>query len=226
MEETKVDWTKIDWKAYWRLVDRRGDDALCVHVRDNGSREFVVARGYDDETGHWASGEYFESLALAAGHLEGRAVSTVDSSELVLASYWTREDIRTALGDFDVPVTEENVDMVVERLGLDGGWDAFETLKSPFNEELCMTGNEFIAEEVAWMRKEMGEGGTDWTSSGMPSHPADGSSTVAARRTTAPAATAGGWMASASPTVGSGCARDLLGASRRGTGSNGCARSP
>ena len=153
MEETNV-----DWKANWQLVDRRGDDALCVHVRDNGSREFVVARGYDDETGHWASGEYFESLALAAGHLEGRAVSTVDSSELVLASYWTREDIRTAMGDFDVPVTEENVDMVVERLGLDGGWDAFETLKSPFNEELCMTGNEFIAEEVAWMRKEMGEG--------------------------------------------------------------------
>ena len=144
-----------DWKSTWRLVDRRGDDAICVHVRHDGSREFVLASGYDERTGRWGSGEYFDSLASAAAKLENRAIS--NSDEVILAEFWCRDDIRSALGEEGLPVTEGNVDAVMEGLGLDGRWDSFGNLKSPLFEELCMQGNEVIADEVSYLRERLEE---------------------------------------------------------------------
>lgn len=141
------------WKSTWRLVDRRGDDAICVHVRRDGSREFVLASGYDERTGRWGSGEYFDSLASAAAKLENRAISSSD--EVILADFWCRDDIRSALGEEGLPVTEENVDAVMESLGLDGRWDSFGNLKSPLSEELCTQGNEVNADEVSYLRERL-----------------------------------------------------------------------
>lgn len=142
-----------DWKSTWRLVDRRGDDAICVHVRHDGSREFVLASGYDERSGRWGSGEYFDSLASAAAKLENRAIS--NSDEVILADFWCRDDIRIALGEEGLPVTEKNVEAVMESLGLDGRWDSFGNLKSPLSEELCTQGNEVIADEVSYLRERL-----------------------------------------------------------------------
>lgn len=105
-----------DWKSTWRVADRRGDDAICVHARHDGSREFVLASGYDDQTGRWGSGEHFDSVASAAAKLENRAIS--NSDEVIHADFWCRDDIRSVLGEEGLPVTEGNVDAVMESLGL------------------------------------------------------------------------------------------------------------
>lgn len=63
------------WKEKHVPIDRNGDDALVMHKMADGSREFIVAHGYDEETGHWGHGTYYDSLASAAADLEGRAIS-------------------------------------------------------------------------------------------------------------------------------------------------------
>ena len=40
------------WKEKHVPIDRNGDDALVMHKMADGSREFIVAHGYDEETGH------------------------------------------------------------------------------------------------------------------------------------------------------------------------------
>lgn len=67
------------WKENHIPIDRNGDDALVMHKMADGSREFIVAHGYDEETGHWGHGTYYDSLASAAADLEGRAVSVTQS---------------------------------------------------------------------------------------------------------------------------------------------------
>lgn len=39
------------WKEKHVPIDRNGDDALVMHKMADGSREFIVAHGYDEETG-------------------------------------------------------------------------------------------------------------------------------------------------------------------------------
>ena len=58
------------WKENHVPIDRNGDDALVMHKMADGSREFIVAHGYDEETGHWGHGTYYDSLASAAADLE------------------------------------------------------------------------------------------------------------------------------------------------------------
>lgn len=68
-----------------------------------------------------------------------------------------REDIRSSLGEEGLPVTEGNVDAVMEGLGLDSRWDSFGSLRSQLYEELCMLGNEVIADEVSCLRERLEE---------------------------------------------------------------------
>ncbi len=63
------------WKENHVPIDRNGDDALVMHKMADGSREFIVAHGYDEETGHWGHGTYYDSLASAAADLESRTIS-------------------------------------------------------------------------------------------------------------------------------------------------------
>lgn len=63
------------WKQKNVLIDRNGDDALVMRKMDDGSREFVVAHGYDEKSGHWSHGTYYGSIADAVAALEGRSVS-------------------------------------------------------------------------------------------------------------------------------------------------------
>lgn len=129
------------WKEKHVLIDRNGDDALVMHKMNDGSREFIVAHGYDEETGHWSHGSYYDSVASAAADLEGRAIST--ATDVILADFWCREDITNYLETYGRPVTEENIDLVMEELGLDGDpYDSF------LMERLAETGNELIADAV------------------------------------------------------------------------------
>lgn len=55
----KFDWERAEiaaWKEKHVPIDRNGDDALVMHKMADGSREFIVAHGYDEETGHWGHG--------------------------------------------------------------------------------------------------------------------------------------------------------------------------
>lgn len=131
------------WKEKNVLIDRNGDDALVMRPRADGTREFVVAHGYDDETGHWSSGTYYSSIASAAADLEGRSISTAD--DVILADFWCREDIVGKLEGQGIPTTDANIDLVIDELGLNGKYP----YSSYFMESLATVGNEMISEAVS-----------------------------------------------------------------------------
>lgn len=97
------------WKENHVPIDRNGDDALVMHKMADGSREFIVAHGYDEETGHWGHGTYYDSLASAAADLEGRAISA-PGMEVICPDFWYRDDIEFALEEAGLEVNDENVD--------------------------------------------------------------------------------------------------------------------
>lgn len=107
------------WKEKHVPIDRNGDDALVMHKMADGSREFIVAHGYDEETGHWGHGTYYDSLASAAADLEGRAISA-PGMEVICPDFWYRDDIEFALEEAGLEVNDENVDAALEALDLDG----------------------------------------------------------------------------------------------------------
>lgn len=130
------------WKDRHVPIDRNGDDALVMHKMADGSREFIVAHGYDEETGHWGYGTYYDSLASAAADLEGRAISA--GTDVILADFWCREDIENALLNGQIPVTDSTIDLVMEKLGLAG-----DPYNSFFMDSLATAGNEMIADAVS-----------------------------------------------------------------------------
>ena len=130
------------WKENHIPIDRNGDDALVMHKMADGSREFIVAHGYDEETGHWGHGTYYDSLASAAADLEGRAISA-PGMEVICPDFWYRDDIEFALEEAGLEVNDENVDAALEALDLDG-----EPILSNFHDRLAETGNEMIADAV------------------------------------------------------------------------------
>lgn len=141
------------WKENHVPVDRNGDDALVMHKMADGSREFIVAHGYDEETGHWGHGTYYDSLASAAADLEGRAISA-PGMEVICPDFWYRDDIEFALEEAGLEVNDENVDAALEALDLDG-----EPILSNFHDRLAETGNEMIADAVNNIEPNGGGGG-------------------------------------------------------------------
>lgn len=129
------------WKENHVPIDRNGDDALVMHKMADGSREFIVAHGYDEETGHWGHGTYYDSLASAAADLEGRYIST--GEEVICPDFWYRADIESALENAGIEVNDANVDATLKELDLDLGW-----LNSNFHDRLAEMGNEMIADAV------------------------------------------------------------------------------
>lgn len=130
------------WKENHVPIDRNGDDALVMHKMPDGSREFIVAHGYDEETGHWGHGTYYDSLASAAADLEGRVISAV-GEEVICPDFWYRTDIEIVLENAGIEVNDANVYAVLEALDLDlGSYD------SQFQDRLGETGNEMIADAV------------------------------------------------------------------------------
>lgn len=141
------------WKEKHVPIDRNGDDALVMHKMADGSREFIVAHGYDEETGHWGHGTYYDSLASAAADLEGRAISA-PGMEVICPDFWYRDDIEFALEEAGLEVNDENVDAALEALDLDG-----EPILSNFHDRLAETGNEMIADAVNNIGPNGGGGG-------------------------------------------------------------------
>ncbi|MDO4596673.1 MAG: hypothetical protein Q4B30_06905 [Coriobacteriaceae bacterium] len=47
------------------IVDKRRAVALLVHEIETGGREFIVAHGFDEETGSWSQGRYYDNLTDA-----------------------------------------------------------------------------------------------------------------------------------------------------------------
>lgn len=140
------------WKENHVPIDRNGDDALVMHKMTDGSREFIVAHGYDEETGHWGHGTYYDSLASAAADLEGRAISA-PGMEVICPDFWYRDDIEFALEEAGLEVNDENVDAALEALDLDG-----EPILSNFHDRLAETGNEMIADAVNNIEPNGGDG--------------------------------------------------------------------
>lgn len=130
------------WKENHVPIDRNGDDALVMHKMADGSREFIVAHGYDEETGHWGHGTYYDSLASAAADLEGRAISRA-GEEVICPDFWYRADIESALENAGVEVNDANVNATIKELGLDGDW-----FNSHFHDRLAEMGNEMISDAV------------------------------------------------------------------------------
>lgn len=132
---------RAEWKQRYIPIDRNGDDALVMHLRTDGSREYIVADGYDEKTGRWSSGSYHESLATAAAKFEGRDIST--GEEVICPDFWYRADIESALENAGIEVNDANVNATLKELGLDTGW-----VNSNFHDRLAEMGNEMIADAV------------------------------------------------------------------------------
>ena len=130
------------WKENHVPIDRNGDDALVMHKMADGSREFIVAHGYDEETGHWGHGTYYDSLASAAADLESRTISDA-GEEVICPDFWYRADIESALENAGLEVNDANVNATLKELGFDNGW-----LNSNFHDRLAEMGNEMIADAV------------------------------------------------------------------------------
>lgn len=141
------------WKESHVPIARDGDDALVMHKMADGRREFIVAHGYDEETGHWGHGTYYDSLASAAADLEGRAISNA-AEEVICPDFWYRADIESALEYAGLEVNDANVDATLEELGLDAGW-----FGSNFHDRLAEMGNEMIADAVDNIGPNGGPGG-------------------------------------------------------------------
>lgn len=140
------------WKENHVPIDRNGDDALVMHKMADGSREFIVAHGYDEETGHWGHGTYYGSLASAAADLEGRAISDA-GEEVICPDFWYRADIESALEDAGLEVNDANVNATLKELGFDNGW-----LNSNFHDRLVEQGNEMIADAMDSIKLNGGGG--------------------------------------------------------------------
>lgn len=105
------------WKENHVPIDRNGDDALVMHKMADGSREFIVAHGYDEETGHWGHGTYYDSLASAAADLESRTISDA-GEEVICPDFWYRADIESALENAGLEVNDANVNATLKELWL------------------------------------------------------------------------------------------------------------
>ena len=140
------------WKENHVPIDRNGDDALVMHKMADGSREFIVAHGYDEETGHWGHGTYYDSLASAAADLEDRAISN-PGEEVICPDFWYRADIESALENAGLEVNDANVNATLKELGFDNGW-----LNSNFHNRLAEMGNEMIADAVDDIEPNGGDG--------------------------------------------------------------------
>ena len=140
------------WKENHVPIDRNGDDALVMHKMADGSREFIVAHGYDEETGHWGHGTYYDSLASAAADLESRTISDA-GEEVICPDFWYRADIESALENAGIEVNDANVDATLKELDLDLGW-----LNSNFHDRLAEMGNEMIADAVNNIEPNGGDG--------------------------------------------------------------------
>lgn len=140
------------WKENHVPIDRNGDDALVMHKMADGSREFIVAHGYDEETGHWGHGTYYDSLASAAADLESRTISDA-GEEVICPDFWYRADIESALENAGLEVNDANVNATLKELGFDNGW-----LNSNFHDRLAEMGNEMIADAVNNIEPNGGDG--------------------------------------------------------------------
>lgn len=140
------------WKENHVPIDRIGDDALVMHKMADGSREFIVAHGYDEETGHWGHGTYYDSLASAAADLESRTISDA-GEEVICPDFWYRADIESALENAGLEVNDANVNATLKELGFDNGW-----LNSNFHDRLAEMGNEMIADAVDNIEPNGGDG--------------------------------------------------------------------
>lgn len=140
------------WKENHVPIDRNGDDALVMHKMADGSREFIVAHGYDEETGHWGHGTYYDSLASAAADLESRTISNA-GEEVICPDFWYRADIESALENAGLEVNDANVNATLKELGFDNGW-----LNSNFHDRLAEMGNEMIADAVNNIEPNGGDG--------------------------------------------------------------------
>lgn len=140
------------WKENHVPIDRNGDDALVMHKMADGIREFIVAHGYDEETGHWGHGTYYDSLASAAADLESRTISDA-GEEVICPDFWYRADIESALENAGLEVNDANVNATLKELGFDNGW-----LNSNFHDRLAEMGNEMIADAVDNIEPNGGDG--------------------------------------------------------------------
>lgn len=132
----------VVWKEKRVSIDRNGDDALAMHKMAGGSREFIIVHDHDEGTGHWGRDTYYDSLANAVVGLKGRAISAL-GVEIICPSFRYRDDTEFAFEEVGFEVNDENMDVALGALDLDG-----ELVLSNFHGRLAETDNEMVADAV------------------------------------------------------------------------------
>lgn len=123
---SKVD---LDPKGYAVLAGGKG--YALVFRGEKAIEPFVIASGYDPDTGEWSSGTYFTDL----GHAWERFQDDILEEASVR---WVDEDFRLALRQAGAPVTDENVEELKDRVDDMRGW----------RDRAISMGNEMIVEEA------------------------------------------------------------------------------
>lgn len=95
-------------------IDAKGNVVLeaygngdAVIFRGGGFRPFVVAHGYDAETGEWSQGEYHESAWSAFNSADPEVIDRWGVT-------WTRQDIRDVLEDAGLNLDDPSKDAEIE----------------------------------------------------------------------------------------------------------------
>lgn len=124
----------LDPKGHVVLCDF--GDAALVLTSTSAPEPFVVAHGYDPDTGEWARGEYFSDLSWAWDEANPSIISDATVK-------WTREDLADALVRAGLPETDRNADELLEAAGGLVGWRDAATRR----------GNEFLDEAAADVKR-------------------------------------------------------------------------
>lgn len=121
------------------VLARNGEDAL-LFTSPTSPTPYVIACGYDEATGEWASGLYRSDL--------GRAWDEFQPDIIEQATVrWQRQDLEQALMAADIPPTRENVNDLLSATEYMRGWE----------DVAIQNGNEMLAEYAAGMKPEAQE---------------------------------------------------------------------
>ena len=108
------------------IVLKQFDDVAVLFRPQNSHEPYVVANGYDKQTGEWGHGSYFSDL----GHAWEKANPEIVEDACIR---WQRDDIKAALESKGCPATEANV-----------SWMGNSRIMEDFRKELTDEGDKLL----------------------------------------------------------------------------------
>ena len=119
------------------VLARFGNDALIF--RGGPYEPYVVASGYDEQTGTWSHGTYYSDLSRAWDYIHPDILEEVTVK-------WMRDDFAESLEEHGIEATDDNICDLMDRC--DMSW---------WKDNAISHGNEYITDEVYYLAEKQKE---------------------------------------------------------------------